>query len=156
MHETNGVGLTSQAYKCRVGRAVGSYPSQPATKLPGGREGVEGADKDTDGSVVLVMITGFLVFLMVLTMEQNHPCTQGWAALTTPSLAPPFPPRLWEGGGRPCRLPRAFCRQTAILHLMEGKGGPWLIAELRPPRRRSLPGFPPHLGCCARPRRAVA
>lgn len=132
------------------------WAEQPVARLPSGREGGEGADKGTDGSVVLVMITGFLIFLMVLTMEQNHPCTQGWVALTTPSLALPFPPCLWEGEGRPCGLPRALCRQTAVLHLMEGKGGPWLIAELRPPGGRSLPGFPPHLGCCAQPRRAVA
>lgn len=47
-----------------------------------GREGDNSADENTDGTVMSAMITddgkcGFLVSLMVLTMEQNSPWTQG-------------------------------------------------------------------------------
>lgn len=57
-------------------------PTQPMARPPSGREGGEGADEDTDSTMRSRMITddgkcGFLVFLMVLTMEQNSLWTQG-------------------------------------------------------------------------------
>lgn len=64
------------------GQSYGPYQRQSVTGLLLGREGDNSADENTDGTVMSAMITddgkcGFLVSLMVLTMEQNSPWTQG-------------------------------------------------------------------------------
>lgn len=112
------------------GQSYGPYQWQSVMGLLLGSEGGNGADENTDGTVMSAMITdngecGFLVSLMVLTMEQNSSWTWGeWPLLPLPTCG-----KEREGLADPLK---ALLLQTAIPHLMKGEEGSWLIAKLRP------------------------